>query len=276
MNPTETEDIENPTEPEEVENAPEDESAAFVYDGQQKSPRPTVSGAVRRMMGRRPKIRPKGIFHHPATWDQEELDFIADCLKQNIPIYTIANMVHCERHSLSNLINSSPELKQLKDDKYENLLDEAEYQADRLMKAGNASIVIHVLQTLGRKRGWTEESAGNNGGNEGRIIMGLIPDEEVEKANEQQRALKQEVSTNAIDPMRMALTEEAVKAEVDRRMNIVEVEEAGSAVRENRSRGDLMEEEEMEIEGSYMATNGGGMQQEVDPWADGANSMFFQ
>lgn len=254
----------------------------MVKDGRQMGMRPSIAGAVRQMNARRPPVKPNGIFKHPEVWDQEELDFVADCLKQNIPLYTIANMVHCERHTLSKVVNSQPELKQLLDDKYENLLDEAEYQADRLMKAGNSAIVIHVLSTLGRKRGWVEDAQSGGGGDEGRIVMGLIPDDEVKKANDETAELQKNLGLTKIDPMQMALTEEAVKNEVDKRMNVVEVdavevsgvkgggggEETGESVVEIAERRDIEE---------YM--NAGGTMQpgiEPDPWASGADSMFFQ
>lgn len=252
---------------------------AMTYDGRQMQARPSVAGAVRQMAGRRPPVKPNGIFKHPTTWDQEELDFIADCLKQNIPLYTIANMVRCERHVLSRLVNNTPELKQLKDDKYENLLDEAEYQADRLMKAGNSAIVIHVLSTLGRKRGWVEDGTGGGGGDEGRIVMGLIPQEEVEKANEETKQLQKDLGLTRVDPLQMALTEEAVKTEVDRRMNVVDAEGSSqSPLPPSRDSGESVVElaERQDIEG-YMNT--GVMPADEgapDPWADGANSMFFQ
>lgn len=252
----------------------------MVKDGRQMGMRPSIAGAVRQMNARRPAVKPNGIFKHPETWDQEELDFVADCLKNNIPLYTIANMVHCERHTLSRVVNSRPELKQLLDDKYENLLDEAEYQADRLMKAGNSAIVIHVLSTLGRKRGWVEDAQGSGGGDEGRIVMGLIPDEEVKKASEDTAELQKNIALTKIDPMQMALTEEAVKAEVDRRMNVVETE-AGEEPRptdgENESGESVVEmADRQEIEG-YMQMGGGARpDNEPDPWASGADSMFFQ
>lgn len=263
--------------PGEAENA--ELQKVMVKDGRQMGMRPSIAGAVRQMNARRPAVKPNGIFKHPETWDQEELDFVADCLKQNIPLYTIANMVHCERHTLSRVVNSRPELKQLLDDKYENLLDEAEYQADRLMKAGNAAIVIHVLNTLGRKRGWAEDAESGSGDGEGRIVMGLIPDEDVKRADEETKELQKSMTLTKVDPMQIALTEEAVKNEVDRRMNVVEVESAEVKPHETeRDSGESVVEiaDRRDMEG-YMQT-GGMMQPDVepDPWASGADSMFFQ
>lgn len=256
--------------------------APNVKDGKELQMRPSVASAVRGLRERMPSIRPNGIFRHPSDWTQEELDFIADALKQNVPVYTIANMVHCERHTLSQLIHSRPELKQLLEDKYENLLDEAEYQADRLMKAGNSSIVIYVLQTLGRKRGWAEGAEGSGDEKEGRIVMGVIPDEEVAKAaaETEQRKKETEGAEVKIDPMQMAMTEDMVKAEVDRRMNVTEAEGRVVPMRtEPKGSGEsFVEQEERREYEEYGEMSGTRVSppEQPDPWADGANSMFFQ
>ena len=258
----------------------EEERLTDNYDGRQVEVRPSVAGAVREMRSRSPAVRPKGIFHHPATWEQEELDFVADCLKQNIPIHTIANMVHCERHCLARLIESRSELKQLKEDKYENLLDEAEYQADRLMKAGNAPIVIHVLNTLGRKRGWgVDSNEGDGGEHDSRIVMGIIPAEEVQSAEtavkEAEAAVAGGGGIAASDPMQMALVDEAVKTEVDRRTNVVEAE--GTASASPVGNESIVDENTQEEVGGYMAVGGGYSAPSLDdPWAAGADSPFFQ
>lgn len=252
--------------------------------------KPTVAAAVRSVRDRMPPVRPNGIFRHPADWTDEEIAFIADCLKQNIPIYTIANMVHCEKHTLSTMISKNPELNRLKVEKYENLLDEAEYQADRLMKQGNSSLVIYVLQTLGRKRGWTTEDAGGGGKDEdSRIVMGLISEEEVKKAEEDVKAVRasdpnpaERMAAAMTDPATIAAMEGIVKDEVDRRMNVVEAEGTSkSPIGANPPSGesvtDIVEQQEF---AQYGATGLGpanpGMGADADPWAEGADSMFFQ
>ncbi|MGN0130715.1 MAG: hypothetical protein ACI4CE_07505 [Methanomethylophilus alvi] len=253
--------------------------------------RPSVARAVRSLRDRMPAVRPNGIFRHPSDWTQEEIDFIADCLKQNIPIYTIANMVHCEKHTLSTMIAKNPELNQLKLEKYENLLDEAEYQADRLMKQGNSSLVIYVLQTLGRKRGWTTEDTGSGDRDErSRIVMGLIPKEDVEKAEAEVREVRradpnpaERMVQTMTDPATMAAMEGMVNEEVDRRMNVVEAEAvsvsptAGHPDTESETVTDLVEQQDAAQYGAIGAgTANQGMGTEPDPWADGADSMFFQ
>ena len=251
-----------------------------LYDGRPVEMRASVRGAVHRMRERMPSVRPNGIFKHPDDWTEEETNFIVDCLKQNIPIHTIANMVHCERHALSRYINSLPELAQLKEDKYINMLEEAEYQADRLAKAGNAAIIIHILNTLGRMKPgvWTQEGGGGGEGDDSRIVMGEIPAEEVEKANEQVKAINAEGGGIAgMDPMQMALTEDAVKAEVDRRMNVVEAEGTASpSPVEKPPAEDIVEIAERQDFAGYGSTGQQTQGDEPDPWAAGADSMFFQ
>lgn len=252
--------------------------------------KPTVAEAVRSVRDRMPAVRPKGIFRHPADWTEEELAFIADCLKQNIPIYTIANMVHCEQHTLSALISKDPELTRLKLAKYENLLAEAEYQADRLMKQGNAAMVIHVLNTLGRKKGWaTEDTPGGGKEDSGRIVMGIIPDDEVERAEATVEAARKSDPNPAermveamTDPATMAAMEGMVKSEVDRRMNVVEAEGVSESPIGRRPAGggsvtDIAEQREYSQYGATgIGTVDANMGTDPDPWAEGADSMFFQ
>lgn len=253
--------------------------------------KPSVARAVRSLRDRMPAVRPNGIFRHPADWTQEEIDFIADCLKQNIPIYTIANMVHCEKHTLSTMIAKNPELNQLKLEKYENLLDEAEYQADRLMKQGNSSLVIYVLQTLGRKRGWSSDGAGDGDKDDGsRIVMGVIPDEDVKQAEAKIEEIRkadpnpaERMVQTMTDPATMAAMEGMVKEEVDRRMNVVEADGVSVSpieehpVSEGEAVTDLAEQQDF---AQYGATGIEPANTEMgagtDPWADGADSMFFQ
>lgn len=246
--------------------------------------KPRVASAVRSLRDRMPTIRPNGIFKHPPDWTDEEIAFIADCLKQNIPIYTIAHLVHCERGCLSRLIAKTPELKELKENKYENILDEAEYQADKLAKGGNASIVMFILQTLGKKRGWsTQEMSDGNKDDDSRIIMGEIPVAEVEKAEEHLREIRGESGNPGglmTDPMALAAVEETVKAEVEKQVKaatpeVIDVEDVKvskpvyeqSGVYGNEDGGVPMVGEE--------STGWGGTSAD-DPWASGSDSMYFQ
>ena len=96
--------------------------------------RPSVATAVREMKSRAPLMAANGIFQHPPECTQEEQNFIADCLKKNIPVYVIAGMIHAEKSFLYRYIKNHPELMALKEEQGDNILDEAEYQIERLNK----------------------------------------------------------------------------------------------------------------------------------------------
>lgn len=263
------------------------EQVVGTYDGKEKVQKDRVAEAVRKMRPRAPINQAAGFFKHPSTFEEEEVNYVVDCLKQNIPVYMIANMLQCERHTLYKLINGMPELKELKDAKYENMVDDAEFQLDRLNKAGNASTIIFTLQTMGYKRGWggqgsqmEGEGQGGRGGGD-RIVMGVIPDEEVAKAEETVKEIQAKNGGSVItDPMAMAMMQETVKEEVEKAVEAAKPE--------------AIDEEDVEVsEPPYgggesvvglenqnsvnMYTNMGGYGGSGnDPWASGGDSMFFQ
>lgn len=259
--------------------------------------RPGVANAVRSLRERMPAIRPNGIFQHPADWTQEELDFIADGLKMNVPIYTIAKMVHCEKHCLSRLIRNTPELLELKNEQHENILDEAEYQADRLAKQGNASMVMYILGTLGRKRGWSQQGdvGEADGSAPSRIVMGVIPDEDVKTAEAvvASKRAPGEKDPNAInsllvDPVQMQAVKDVVAEGVKEEMKraglgeTIEVQGKSSSPYAGESVADAAAHEGYDQYasmggfgnyGGFGGDDGFGM---ADPFGDGANSMFAQ
>ena len=249
--------------------------------------RPSVARAVREMRSQAPMRAANGIFKHPSECTEEEYNFIADCLKRNIPLYTIAGMIHCERSFLSRYIHKHPELLELKEEQGENIVDEAEYQLDRLNRAGNASTIIFTLQTKGRKRGWTtEDITGDGGGQETeRIVMGVIPDEavkEAEKEIEKVTGAKPNPGGVMTDPMALAAMEQMgkeVKQYVDDAVeaakpkaidaDAVETSEAPYA-------GDSTVEAGMEYGANGFGAANPDMGAEADPWAEGGDSPFFQ
>lgn len=266
-----------------------DRTGERELDEMERTLKPAVAEKVRTLRERRPSIRPNGIFHHPKDWTQEEMDFIADSLKANVPIYTIAKLVHCEKHTLSRLIKHTPELLELKNDQHENILDEAEYQADRLAKAGNASIIMYILQTLGRKRGWSTQDMPSEGGGEAtsRIVMGEIPLEEVKRANETVASKRapgeadpNDVNNILTDPVKLQAVKDVVSEEVSAQMkkngmDAIDVEgRSSSPLGEGESVVDM--ERRMSVD--QYSNMGGGFDGGMgdDPFADGANSMFFQ
>lgn len=249
--------------------------------------RPSVARAVREMRSQAPMRAANGIFKHPSECTEEEYNFIADCLKRNIPLYTIAGMIHCERSFLSRYIRKHPELQVLKDEQPENMVDEAEYQLDRLNRAGNASTIIFTLQTKGRKRGWTTEDIGGEGGGQEteRIVMGVIPEDDVKEAEKEiEKVCGQKPNPGGVmtDPMAIAAMEqmgkemkdyvdEAVEAAKPKAIDAEEVEVGAPPYAEPDSMGGGME----------YGTNGFSAMDpavvaEDDPWAAGGDSPFAQ
>lgn len=249
--------------------------------------RPSVARAVREMRSQAPMRAANGIFKHPSECTEEEYNFIADCLKRNIPLYTIAGMIHCERSFLSRYIHKHPELLELKEEQGENIVDEAEYQLDRLNRAGNASTIIFTLQTKGRKRGWTtEDIAGGEGGSEQpRIVMGVIPDEAVKAAEEEIEKVvgpKQNPGGVMTDPMAIAAMEQMGKEVKEYVDNAIEDAKPKAVDADSVEIGGAPYAGEGAVDaGMEYGANGFGaanpsMGAETDPWAEGGDSPFFQ
>ena len=240
--------------------------------------RPSVASAVRVMRGQAPMRAANGIFRHPSECTEQEYNFIADCLKRNIPLYTIAGMIHCERSFLSRYIHKHPELLELKEEQGENMVDEAEYQLDRLNRAGNPSTIIFTLQTKGRKRGWTTEdlSTGEGGEEPERIVMGIIPEEAVKEAEAEVEKVRGTKVLNPggvmTDPMALAAMEQMGKEVQDR------IDEAVEAAKPKAIEAEAVEVGEAPYEGSGMEFTDGfeGAGSGADPWAAGADSPFAQ
>ena len=243
--------------------------------------RPSVASAVREMRSQAPMRAANGIFKHPSECTEEEYRFIADCLKRNIPLYTIAGMIHCERSFLSRYIQKHPELAELKEEQGENMVEEAEYQLDRLNRAGNASTIIFTLQTKGRKRGWTtEDFTGEGNGQENeRIVMGIIPEEDVRSADseiEKIRGTNPSPGGVMTDPMAIAAMEQMgkeVKAYVS---EAVEAAKPKAVDAESVDVGAAPYAGGDDYQTDGFAAVGGGVEGGDDPWADGGNSPFFQ
>ena len=241
--------------------------------------RPSVARAVREMSARAPMQAANGIFRHPPECTEEEENFIADCLKKNIPLYVIAGMIHCEKLFLSHYIRKHPDLLALKEEQSENIVDEAEYQLDRLNRAGNASTIIFTLQTKGRKRGWTTEDISGEGDGDkvDRIVMGVIPDNDVKLAEETVAKVRGAPLPNPggvlTDPMAVAAMEQ-MKQDVKEMVEDA-IEEA---------KPEAIEAEAVEVgqppyaeDAQYGPTGFGAVNpamEGADPWASGADSPF--
>lgn len=150
-----------------------------------KEEKKPISGAVAEAVRTIPQlpVRKGGVFHHPDDWTEEEDEVIAAGIRANLPLNVIGIKVNCERHALVKHIENTPGLKQLKQDCREARIDQAEFQADRLVQAGNPSMIMFTLERLGRDRGWGQQDVNQKTEEESRIVFGEIPDEDVKKAD---------------------------------------------------------------------------------------------
>ena len=243
--------------------------------------KPRVAEAVRRLRDRQPAIRGNGLFRHPSDWTEDEMNYIIDSLKANVPLHVIAKLVHCESHTLSSLIAKTPELKRLKEEQKANMLANAVFQADRLVQQGNAAMIMYVIDKLGGAE-WNGGGDGDGGeGGSSRIVMGEIPDSEVKAAEEKvQAAQKSNGGAVVTDPMAMAMMQETVKEEVAKAVEAAtpETVEAEVVSEPPYARGesvvDAANEGMFNQYGNMGQTGYGG--QTDDPWASGGDSMFFQ
>ena len=163
--------------------------------------------------------RKGGIFEHPNDWTDEENEVIAAGLRAMLPLWAIGEKVHCERHALAKHIEDHPALRQLRIDCRESFIDAAEYQAYRLIQAGNPTMTMFALERQGKKRGWGQQDEAQGQKEESRIVMGLIPEDEVKGAEETIAGLRadgtipeSEVDAElaaATDPMAAAIAAQA-------------------------------------------------------------------
>lgn len=124
--------------------------------------------------------RPEGIFNHPSDFTQAEDENIAKGLLAHLPLYVMATKMNCCKRLLSNHIKETPWLAELLNQRDENILETAEYQAYRLADAGNPSMIMFILERKGKHRGWGVQDEAEGGDETGGILMGLIPEEEIE------------------------------------------------------------------------------------------------
>lgn len=124
--------------------------------------------------------RPEGIFNHPSDFTQAEDENIAKGLLAHLPLYVMATKMNCCKRVLSKHIKETPWLAELLQQRDENILETAEYQAYRLADAGNPSMIMFILERKGKHRGWGVQDEEVESGDDGGILMGLIPEEDIE------------------------------------------------------------------------------------------------
>lgn len=223
--------------------------------------------------------RKNGIFSHPPDWTEEENEVIAAGLRAMLPLWAIGEKVHCERHALARHIEDDPGLRQLKIDCRESFLDTAEYQAYRLIQAGNPTMTMFALERQGKKRGWGQQDEMQGQKEESRIVMGLIPEGEVKEAEATIAGLKAdgtipegEISA-ATDPMTAAIEAQAA---ADSALEHLEKMENGTSQQPEEVRAESVSAPPYAEDGEQMPQtfDDGGYDDPEMAFDDGGNSPF--
>jgi len=208
-------------------------------------------------------VSPNGIFKHPSTWTAEEDEIIARGIKAHLPLQVIGTKVNCERGTLSRHIKNTPDLLALFEDAKEDLVDRGEFEADRLMRAGNPSMVMFVLERMGRKRGWGQQEYVEPKGEDDIIQFTPIPESEIERADNIRKEM------GAVEDDQIAVGE-IPKSEVfsaDLLKNEIEMEEAAKEVAAEKKEPSPVKTEQVSVSPPpYDNDNGGSF--EEDGFAD--------
>lgn len=182
--------------------------------------------------------RPEGIFNHPSDFTQAEDENIAKGLLAHLPLYVMATKMNCCKRLLSNHIKQTPWLAELLNQRDENILETAEYQAYRLADAGNPSMIMFILERKGKHRGWGVQDEEDGGNEEGGIFMGLIPDEDIEdNAKHVEKLKEQDMAERGLAPA--VSTEGSVTG--DENMSALERERQGQLADDDAAWADGME-----------------------------------
>lgn len=161
----------------------------------------------------------KGLYRHPPNFTAEEWEIIVTSLRAHLPLSAIAQRVHCERNFLNKKIQEHPEIAQLVADARAAMVDQAEYQIFRAVSQGSLAATIHVLDHLGRDRGWGDAPPEKDAADDVHISFGLIsPDDLKEADNKIVAAAQRTTPTLAaelaqVEVPRSASTEELAMAE---------------------------------------------------------------
>lgn len=123
-----------------------------------------------------------GLFRHPPEFTVEEWRVIALGLQANLPLYAIAQKVHCSRHFLSKKIQENQGMVQMLLDARETLIDIAETQLQKAAQSGSVSASIYILDHLGKGRGWGEQTDTKDKTDDIQIVFGDISDKDLKEA----------------------------------------------------------------------------------------------
>ncbi len=78
-------------------------------------------------------------------------------------VSNVCKRLKCDWHTADTFIKKWPETLQALDDERESYLDLTESECINRIKAGDGQMIRFVLATLGKKRGYGTEDAGNDG-----------------------------------------------------------------------------------------------------------------
>ena len=174
--------------------------------------------------------QPFAIFRHSKEFTEAEDIVIVNGLLAQLPLYIIAEKLHCARHILSNHIKESKLLQKVWEDREESLLDHVEFQAKRLVDSGNPAMIMFWLERKGKSRGWVQDKIQEVPDDDNRIVIGEIPESVVMDAEREIAEAKaaadgklsslevaQRLSEKgaAPDPMKMAIQESEVQRMYD-------------------------------------------------------------
>lgn len=129
------------------------------------------------------KEGPLAFLTHPKDLSEHELKVLVAGIMSHIPLYVIANKLRVSRNYLSTKIQEVPELTQIWNDSKEAFIDNAEFQAKRLIDSGNPAMIMFALERQGRNRGWGQNPVVQAGAENDKIFIGAIPEEEVANAD---------------------------------------------------------------------------------------------
>lgn len=134
--------------------------------------------------------QPFAIFHHPSEFTEAEDAVIVNGLMASLPLYMIAAKLNCSRNLLSKHIKESKLLSEVWVDAQESFIDNVEWQAKRLIDSGNAAMIMFALERKGKDRGWGQKDEHGGEIDDSRIIIGEIPESEVEAADAKVKELE--------------------------------------------------------------------------------------
>lgn len=225
----------------------------------------------------------KGLFRHPPTWTEEEDLLIIDLMKHHIPLHIIAEKVNAERHCLSKHIKEMAELAMLKEDMQEAKLDIAESQLQRLIMQGNVTALMYFLEKQGRSRGYGDNpEEKKEGGGSDRIVMGIIPDEDVKDAEtfiEKMKAVEDNSEPKVFesDPVKQGLMEEMLLPPPAQEVTAEQMEEMRKDMPQRRDEVYIPPPPPRKETPPFMTVDmrgGGGFEDAESIFADGGDSMF--